>query len=129
MIRHESGSPERCPQCGSYAIDVGFNPDLLPRPYVSECEKCGWLSVAVTNIVGGFLGAERKFLCEKYGQIFYVPPFPSKPGPSKHSLQGLNHIRQTTRLRSLSGEAALYMPTDQAATKKVLEAMFYELFC
>ncbi len=44
VIRHESGSPERCPKCGSYAIDVGYNPDLEPRPYVSECEKCGWQS-------------------------------------------------------------------------------------
>jgi len=43
VIRHESGSPERCPTCGSYNLDVGFNPDL-PRPYVSECEECGWQS-------------------------------------------------------------------------------------
>jgi len=43
VIRHESGSPERCPKCGSYSIDVGYNPEL-PRPYVSECEKCGWQS-------------------------------------------------------------------------------------
>jgi hypothetical protein len=43
VIRHESGSPERCPHCGSYKLDVGFNPEL-PRPYVSECEECGWQS-------------------------------------------------------------------------------------
>ena len=43
VIRHESGSPERCPNCGSYNLDVGFNPEL-PRPYVSECEECGWQS-------------------------------------------------------------------------------------
>jgi hypothetical protein len=43
VIRHESGSPDRCPNCGSYNLDVGFNPDL-PRPYVSECEECGWQS-------------------------------------------------------------------------------------
>ena len=43
VIRHESGSPERCPNCGSYKLDVGFNPEL-PRPYVSECEECGWQS-------------------------------------------------------------------------------------
>jgi hypothetical protein len=41
VIRHESGSPERCPNCGSYKLDVGFNPEL-PRPYVSECEECRW---------------------------------------------------------------------------------------
>lgn len=44
LIRYESGSPERCPKCGSYAIGVGYNADLVPRPYVSECEKCGWQS-------------------------------------------------------------------------------------
>jgi hypothetical protein len=43
VIRHESGSPERCPNCGSYNLDVGFNPHLR-RPYVSECEECGWQS-------------------------------------------------------------------------------------
>jgi hypothetical protein len=43
VIRHESGSPESCPVCGSYSLDVGFNPDL-PRPYVWECEACGWQS-------------------------------------------------------------------------------------
>jgi predicted RNA-binding Zn-ribbon protein involved in translation (DUF1610 family) len=43
VIRHESGSPERCPKCGSYSINVGYNPELSP-PYVSECEKCGWQS-------------------------------------------------------------------------------------
>jgi hypothetical protein len=43
VIRHESGAPERCPKCGSYNLDVGFNP-ALRRPYVSECEECGWQS-------------------------------------------------------------------------------------
>jgi hypothetical protein len=43
VIRHEIESPERCPSCGSYNLDVGFNPDL-PRPCVSECEECGWQS-------------------------------------------------------------------------------------
>ncbi len=40
VMQHESGSPERCPKCGSYSIVVGYNPEL-PRPYVSECKKCG----------------------------------------------------------------------------------------
>ncbi len=42
VIRHESGSPVRCPECGSYSIEVEFDPDLLPHPYVSECTSCGW---------------------------------------------------------------------------------------
>ena len=41
VMRFESGSPERCPKCGSYSLDVGFNPDLR-RPYVFECQKCHW---------------------------------------------------------------------------------------
>jgi hypothetical protein len=44
VMRHESGSPECCPECGSYSIEVGFNPDLMPRPYVTECGHCGWQS-------------------------------------------------------------------------------------
>ena len=44
VIRYESGSPESCPSCGSYSLDVGYNPALVPRPYVFQCEKCGWLS-------------------------------------------------------------------------------------
>jgi hypothetical protein len=44
LIRLESGSPELCPQCGSRNLDVGFNLDLMPRPYVTECELCGWQS-------------------------------------------------------------------------------------
>ena len=42
VMRHESGAPERCPECGSYSVDVGFEPELMPRPYILECENCGW---------------------------------------------------------------------------------------
>jgi hypothetical protein len=42
VMRHESGAPERCPECGSYSLDVGFEPELMPRPYILECENCGW---------------------------------------------------------------------------------------
>ena len=42
-MRYESGSPDRCPKCGSYSITVGYNREL-PRPYVSACEKCDWQS-------------------------------------------------------------------------------------
>lgn len=40
-IRHESGSPEQCPECGSYAVEVEFDPDLMPDPYFSLCGHCG----------------------------------------------------------------------------------------
>jgi hypothetical protein len=42
MIRHESGSPEQCPECGSYSVEVEFDPDLMPDPYFSLCGHCGW---------------------------------------------------------------------------------------
>jgi hypothetical protein len=41
IMRFESKAPERCPRCGSYSLDVGFNPELR-RPYVWECQKCHW---------------------------------------------------------------------------------------
>jgi hypothetical protein len=44
VIRIESESPEQCPRCGSRNLDVGFIPELMPRPYVTECEECGWQS-------------------------------------------------------------------------------------
>jgi len=42
VMRHESGAPDQCPQCGTYALDIGFDPELMPRPYILECENCGW---------------------------------------------------------------------------------------
>jgi hypothetical protein len=42
VMRHESGAPDECPQCGSYALDIGFEAELMPRPYILECENCGW---------------------------------------------------------------------------------------
>jgi hypothetical protein len=42
MIRHESGSPDQCPSCGSYSVEVEFDPDLIPDPYFSLCGHCGW---------------------------------------------------------------------------------------
>jgi hypothetical protein len=42
LMRHEANSPDRCPECGSHHLSVGFNP-ALSRPYVHACEKCGWI--------------------------------------------------------------------------------------
>jgi predicted Zn-ribbon and HTH transcriptional regulator len=44
LIRLESDAPDQCPRCGSRNLDVGFIPELMPRPYVTECEQCGWQS-------------------------------------------------------------------------------------
>lgn len=43
-MRFESGSPNRCPKCGSYRIAVGYNPEKSP-PYISACEKCDWSTI------------------------------------------------------------------------------------
>src|SRR6267378_1776809 len=43
VMRFESGSPDRCPKCGSYSVAVGYNPEA-PIPYISSCEKCDWQS-------------------------------------------------------------------------------------
>ena len=32
--------PFNFPECGSYSIDVGFEPELMPRPCILECENC-----------------------------------------------------------------------------------------
>lgn len=44
IMRFESGSPDRCPVCGSYRIVDGYNGDLNP-PYISSCERCEWTTV------------------------------------------------------------------------------------
>jgi hypothetical protein len=43
VMRFESGTPDRCPKCGSYSVAVGYNPEA-PIPYLSKCEKCDWQS-------------------------------------------------------------------------------------
>ncbi len=43
VMRFESGSPDRCPKCGSYSVAVGYNPEAQ-IPYISRCEKCDWQS-------------------------------------------------------------------------------------
>src|SRR5258708_23197184 len=43
VMRYESGSPDRCPKCGSYSVAVGYNPEAS-RHYISACQKCDWQS-------------------------------------------------------------------------------------
>ena len=43
VMRYESGSPDRCPKCGSYSVSVRYNPEATRR-YISACEKCDWQS-------------------------------------------------------------------------------------
>jgi len=43
-LRFESGSPNRCPKCGSYSISIGYNADLNPQ-YISSCERCDWSTI------------------------------------------------------------------------------------
>jgi hypothetical protein len=45
VIRHERGTPDRCPQCTSYRLMSIHVPELeLDPPYVTQCEVCGWNS-------------------------------------------------------------------------------------
>ncbi|MGH9892114.1 MAG: hypothetical protein ACREA0_09065, partial [bacterium] len=45
LVRHESGAPDRCPQCKSYRLASLFRPELgADHPYVTLCESCGWHS-------------------------------------------------------------------------------------
>lgn len=43
VMRYESGTPDRCPKCGSYSVALGYNPEARRR-YISACEKCDWRS-------------------------------------------------------------------------------------
>jgi hypothetical protein len=43
VIRHERGTPDRCPQCTSYRLRSVHVPQLdLDPPYLTQCEACGW---------------------------------------------------------------------------------------
>ena len=45
VIRHERGTPDRCPQCTSYRLRSIHAPELdLDTPYLTQCEVCGWNS-------------------------------------------------------------------------------------
>jgi hypothetical protein len=45
LSRFESGSPDRCPTCGSYRVLTVYQPELnIDPPYVAHCESCGWSS-------------------------------------------------------------------------------------
>jgi len=43
VMRYESGTPDRCPKCGSYSVAVGYKPEAS-RHYISTCQKCDWRS-------------------------------------------------------------------------------------
>jgi hypothetical protein len=46
LLRHENGTPERCPNCSSYQMTVDFRPDIAPdTPNFSLCARCGWTSI------------------------------------------------------------------------------------
>jgi len=45
VIRHERGTPDRCPQCTSYRLRSVHVPEMgLDPPYVTQCEVCGWMN-------------------------------------------------------------------------------------
>jgi hypothetical protein len=43
VIRHERGTPDRCPQCTSYRLSSIHVPELdIDPPYITHCDVCGW---------------------------------------------------------------------------------------
>jgi hypothetical protein len=43
VLRHERGTPDRCPTCSSYQIDSVYEPEAEhERPYTHVCRACGW---------------------------------------------------------------------------------------
>jgi hypothetical protein len=45
LLRHERGTPERCPKCRSYQVTTDYRPDVSrDAPEVSLCTSCGWIS-------------------------------------------------------------------------------------
>jgi hypothetical protein len=47
VIRHERGTPDRCPQCTSYRLRSVHVPEIdLDPPYITQCEVCGWDNAA-----------------------------------------------------------------------------------
>lgn len=44
VLRHERGTPDRCPECSSYQLTTRFLPDLDPSGYGDVCSACGWIA-------------------------------------------------------------------------------------
>ena len=43
IVRHEKGSPHRCPSCGSYKLFSDYRPETNDEsPYVTVCTVCAW---------------------------------------------------------------------------------------
>jgi hypothetical protein len=42
LLRYESRTPDRCPECDSYRIVEDYRPELDEPPFVVLCEACGW---------------------------------------------------------------------------------------
>ena len=44
LLRYESGTPDRCPNCGSYQLVSVYRPDLeIDPPFITTCKRCGWV--------------------------------------------------------------------------------------
>lgn len=43
--KHEAGTPDRCPACGSFHVIEDYRPDLdIDPPYIKLCERCDWIT-------------------------------------------------------------------------------------
>ena len=44
LLRYESGTPNRCPNCGSYQLVSVYRSDLeIDPPFITTCKRCGWV--------------------------------------------------------------------------------------
>lgn len=51
LMRHESGEPDRCPNCGSYRLASWFRPELgIDPPYITVCGNCKWTQPEIEPI-------------------------------------------------------------------------------
>ncbi|MEA2710418.1 MAG: hypothetical protein QOF78_3019 [Phycisphaerales bacterium] len=59
--KHEAGTPDKCPACGSYKVAPDYRPDLeLDPPYVLVCERCDAFFVKQTAAPQGATEAVPK---------------------------------------------------------------------
>jgi hypothetical protein len=51
IIRYETGTPDRCPDCSSYRLSSIYSPEVdFDPPYITICESCGWSSPKDINL-------------------------------------------------------------------------------
>jgi uncharacterized protein with PIN domain len=51
LLRFERGTPDRCPECGSYKLETRYMPELSASiPYATLCVACGWTNAELEDV-------------------------------------------------------------------------------